>query len=80
MVREFLYEAYYAGNLNNDAINYEGQTFFDAVGATDANGNPDNYPLPLASGAINPFTDTLAHPINWAPFTESVYSSQENHL
>ena len=40
-----------------------------------SNAPNDNFPTPLYSGAINPFSDTLANPINWTPFSSTYYQS-----
>jgi outer membrane receptor protein involved in Fe transport len=43
----------------------------------------DTYPTPYYTGAINPFVDTIAHPINLVPFTDRTYysgKSTDNNL
>jgi iron complex outermembrane receptor protein len=38
-------------------------------------GVPDPHPTPLFTGAVNPFVDTLANPIDWTPFTFDYHST-----
>jgi len=62
------FEAYNTTYIDGQAFSSQ-PTFGTAFGYT------DNNPTPYFTGAINPFTDTLANPISWAPFGESGHDS-----
>jgi outer membrane receptor protein involved in Fe transport len=59
----------------NTPFDFPASTFYALSSYFTYLGVPDNNPTPLWSGAVNPFVDTIAHPINWDPFTFSNHTS-----
>ena len=69
------FESNFTGNLNNAVLGATNSTFAASNSFYSYLGVPDNNPTPLAAGVINPFSDTLAYPTNWAPFTYNTSAS-----